>query len=213
MKIKILVISIFICFSINAFEKNATINVKLDRDNIVDTIAMNGLKRINWSIDDPLLKQRTIVIFGNINEIHAQFIIEKLLYLNQLNPKEEINVYLRSFGGWLDDAFAIIDIINEIDCKVNIHALGNCESAGLLILSAASGTRTAGKNTILMFHSNQYDDEKNPKMSLNYKRFSSTIQKHTTITNEWLENGEKNKQYYFGSKKALELQVIDKIRD
>lgn len=206
----ILLLALVIC---SCSENKRDFDLKLDDDSIADTLSVHGFKRIEWNEEDPLIKQRTIVSFGQINEIQGQMIVEKLLYLETNDPGKEIDLYLRSLGGWLDDAFSVIDTMKEITSPVNVHALGGCGSSAFLILCSATGQRTAGPNTLLSFHSNQYKiDKTNAKINLNYNRFERLIKGHTKIGDDWLSQGRKNMHFYITPKEALKLEIIDAIR-
>lgn len=110
---------------------------------------------INQPVDysDPLLiEHRTILLTTEINEQTSHSIISKLLFLNH-RSHEPITLYLSTYGGYIKDAFAIIDVIEAIDAPVNTVGMGACYSGGALILAAGTGVRSALPNTTIVIHS------------------------------------------------------------
>ncbi len=186
----------------------------IDTDNLMDVLVGNGFARQSWTEDEPLLKLRTIIISGKIHEEVTRDVVGKLLYLDHLAPGEPIDIYVRSTGGWLDDSFSIIDVMSRIKSPVNIHAMGVCQSAGVVLLLGATGEKTAGVHSVISPHFNQYLGEDYSKRSSNYKRFEKIYKNETKIPFEWYKSEkEKDKYYHLSAKQALDFEVIDRIRE
>ena len=108
--------------------------------------------RVSW--DDALLAQRTILICGEINRNTVNEAISKLLYLERLSA-EPIDLWLRSTGGWENDAYAIADLLRAMKAPVNTWALGGCSSAGAVILASGTGRRRVLPHTRVSVHFNE----------------------------------------------------------
>ena len=86
-------------------------------------------------LEDRLLKTRTIMIFGEINQRVAREFSEKLILLAD-ESKDDIKVIINSQGGHVDSGDTIFDMIRFVEPRVNIIGTGWVASAGALIFSA-----------------------------------------------------------------------------
>ncbi|HXI02313.1 MAG TPA: ATP-dependent Clp protease proteolytic subunit, partial [Candidatus Saccharimonadales bacterium] len=115
--------------------------------------------------DDPatrdglLLQQRRILISYDVNARTARQVVERLFYLDALDPKAPIDLYISTQGGWTDSAFSIVDAMRLISAPVNTWAIGGCYSAGAVLLSAGTGTRRAMSDAVIMVHVNLESSE------------------------------------------------------
>jgi ATP-dependent Clp endopeptidase proteolytic subunit ClpP len=162
--------------------------------------------------DDPLLKSRKILITSNINEFTANEVAARLLYLNSVDPRRPIDLYLSTQGGWVDSAFTIIDAMDLIEAPVNTWAIGGCYSAGALILAAGTGRRYAAQNSLLMVHASLDEDT---KRAFSYEhlaldRYERIWRERAKLPDEWfpMTGGE---EYYLSPDEALEFKLIDEI--
>lgn len=97
------------------------------------------------TIDELLLENRVIFLVGEINSSSATGIIMRLLHLQNLKKGIDINLYINSPGGSVDDTLAIYDTMRFISCDIATYCIGRAQSGGAVVL--ASGT--AGKRYIL----------------------------------------------------------------
>ncbi|MEH6824981.1 MAG: ATP-dependent Clp protease proteolytic subunit [Motiliproteus sp.] len=170
-----------------------------------------GIIRWDFENTDLLLDQRRILITSRINELTSKEVISKLIFLNQKDPLAPIELYIRTTGGWLNDAFSIIDIMHSITAPVNVHALGICQSAGTVILIGATGRRIAYPNSNIVPHFNR-DEEVEPysQEKLNRERFERLWRERTTIPEEWYPLiGDR--LYNLTANEALEFGIVDDI--
>ena len=99
-----------------------------------------------------LLKMRTILIFGEINQEISESVTADLLSLSFENSKP-INIVISSQGGHVESGDTIHDMIKFINNQVNIIGTGWVASAGLLIyLAAEKERRFSLKNTRFLLH-------------------------------------------------------------
>lgn len=119
---------------------------------VIDRLIEQGVLRPSIDYDDPLLASRKIVVSGEINAITARHVVSKLLWLGQQDPSRPIDLYLRTNGGWGNDAFAICDAMQVLPCPVNTWAMGSCESAGASILAAGTGVRRVMPHSLVSLH-------------------------------------------------------------
>lgn len=97
------------------------------------------------TIDELLLENRVIFLVGEINSASATGVIMRLLHLQNQKKGVDINLYINSPGGSVDDTLAIYDTMRYLNCDVATYCIGRAQSGGAVVL--ASGT--AGKRYIL----------------------------------------------------------------
>lgn len=83
-----------------------------------------------------VLLQRRIVFLGTeVSHQSANALIQQLLYLEALDPKEPITLYINSPGGSVVDGMAIYDTIRRVSYPVHAIVAGMAASMGAVILS------------------------------------------------------------------------------
>lgn len=107
----------------------------------------------SFDIYSRLLQDRIVLIFGEINDAVAASVIAQLLFLDSVDPKKDISLYINSPGGVVSSGLAIYDTIKFLNCEVATIGMGLCASmAALLLSSGAKGKRHALRNTKIMIH-------------------------------------------------------------
>ena len=116
---------------------------------VIDKI--NNHERV-YDIYSRLLKDRIIIINGEINNELANSVVAQLLFLDSLN-NEDISIYINSPGGSVTDGMAIYDTMNFINSDVSTIGMGLCASMGAFLLSSGTkGKRYALPNCEVMIH-------------------------------------------------------------
>ena len=106
----------------------------------------------SYDIFSRLLKDRIILLSGEIDDECANSVIAQLLYLDSLN-NEEISLYINSPGGSVTSGMAIYDTMNFVKSDVSTICLGMAASMGALLLSSGKkGKRYALPNSEIMIH-------------------------------------------------------------
>jgi ATP-dependent Clp protease protease subunit len=98
-------------------------------------------KRLESQISLRLLKQRTLLLTGEINRRTSQRIIAELLLLSEEDPKAPIKLFINSPGGDADAGFAIFDVIRFIEAPVKAVCAGLTASAAVIVLLACPKER------------------------------------------------------------------------
>lgn len=105
------------------------------------------------TIDEMLLENRVVFLVGEINHISASNVIMRLLYLQSVKRDQDINLYINSPGGVVDDTLAIYDIMRFLTCDVATYCLGRAESGGAIVFMAGKkGKRYILPNAKVMIH-------------------------------------------------------------
>lgn len=106
----------------------------------------------SYDIFSRLLKDRIILLSGEIDDECANSVIAQLLYLDSLN-NEEISLYITSPGGSVTSGMAIYDTMNFVKSDVSTICLGMAASMGAFLLSSGKkGKRYALPNSEIMIH-------------------------------------------------------------
>ncbi|MEE9211813.1 MAG: ATP-dependent Clp protease proteolytic subunit [Phycisphaeraceae bacterium] len=105
------------------------------------------------TIDELLLENRVIFLVGEINHVTATGIIMRLLHLQSQKKDIDINLYINTPGGTVDDTFAIYDTMRFINCDVATYCIGKAMSGGALCLAGgAKGKRYILPHAKVMIH-------------------------------------------------------------
>lgn len=105
-----------------------------------------------YDIYSRLLKDRIIIVTGEINDVSANYIVAMLLYLDSLN-NDDIQMYINSPGGVITSGMAIYDTMNYIKSDVSTICIGMAASmAAVLLSSGKKGKRYILPNAEVMIH-------------------------------------------------------------
>ena len=105
-----------------------------------------------YDIYSRLLKDRIIILTGEIDDISANNIVAELLYLDSINH-DDISIYINSPGGSITAGMAIYDTMNFIKSDVSTICIGMAASMGAFLLSSGTkGKRYALPNSEIMIH-------------------------------------------------------------
>ena len=90
------------------------------------------------SIEEMLLENRIIFLSGPILERSASVVIMRLLYLESVKKDQEINLYINSPGGLVDQTLAIYDTIRFLNCQISTYCIGQAASGAAIVLMAGA---------------------------------------------------------------------------
>ncbi len=106
-----------------------------------------------YDIYSLLLKERIIFLGTGINDTVANLIVAQLLYLNSIDQKQQISLYINSPGGHVYAGLAIYDAMQMISAPVSTVAVGVSASMGTALLTAGSkGKRYALPHATIHMH-------------------------------------------------------------
>ena len=104
---------------------------------IPTVIEKNSNEHQAYDLYSRLLKDRIIILGGEIDDVKANVIVAQLLYLDSLNNKD-ISLYINSPGGSVTAGMAIYDTMNFIKSDVKTICVGLCASMAALLLSSGA---------------------------------------------------------------------------
>ncbi len=113
-----------------------------------------GMNRYReMTLEEMLLENRVLFLGGEINHVSASRIIMQMLYLQSVKKDADINLYINSPGGVVDDTLAIYDIMRFLTCDVATYCIGRAESGGAVVFMAGKkGKRFILPNAKVMIH-------------------------------------------------------------
>lgn len=106
-----------------------------------------------YDIYSRLLKDRIIMLSGQVTDDLANSIISQLLFLDAQDSEKDIYLYINSPGGSVTAGLAIYDTMNFVKADVQTIVMGMAASMGSFLLTAGTkGKRFALPNAEIMIH-------------------------------------------------------------
>ncbi len=173
----------------------------------------------SYDIYSRLLKDRIIMLNGEINDDASNAIVSQLLFLESENPEKDIFIYINSPGGSISAGLAIYDTMNYIKCDITTICLGISASMAALILSSGTkGKRYSLPHSRVMIHqplggvSGQATEiEIHAKEILKLKKLTNKILAQNTGKRISTIEKDTERDNYMDADEALKYGLIDKI--
>ncbi|MBM6837071.1 ATP-dependent Clp endopeptidase proteolytic subunit ClpP [Clostridium saudiense] len=116
-------------------------------------VEQTGRGERSYDIFSRLLKDRIVMLSGEVNDVTSNLVVAQLLFLESEDPDKDIYLYINSPGGSITAGMAIFDTMNYIKPDVSTICIGMAASMGAFLLSAgAPGKRFALPNSEVMIH-------------------------------------------------------------
>jgi ATP-dependent Clp protease protease subunit len=116
-------------------------------------IERDGRGERSYDIFSRLLKDRIIFLGYPIDSHVANIVTAQMLFLAMENKKLDINLYLKTPGGYISDGLAIYDTMQYVECDVSTVCIGQVASMGAVLLAAGTkGKRYALPHSRIMIH-------------------------------------------------------------
>ncbi len=116
-------------------------------------VERSGREERAYDIYSRLLKDRIILLRGEIDDVSASVIVAQLLFLQFDDPKSDIHLYINSPGGSVTDGMMIYDTMKYVTCDVSTYCMGMCASMAATLLAAGTkGKRNVLPNAEVMIH-------------------------------------------------------------
>lgn len=187
--------------------------------NLIPTvIEKSNLGERAYDIYSRLLKDRIIILSGEINDSLSNSIVAQLLYLDGINH-DDICVYINSPGGSITAGMAIYDTMNFIDSNVSTICIGMAASmAAFLLSSGEKGKRFCLENAEVMIHQPlggaqgqateiKIAAERILKLK---KKLNKILSDNTGKSLDKIEN-DTERDYFMDSNEAFEYGIVDKV--
>ena len=183
-------------------------------------IEKSNLGERSYDIYSRLLKDRIIILNGEINDDSSNIVVAQLLYLDSLN-NEDISIYINSPGGSITSGMAIYDTMNFVKSDVSTICIGMSASMAAFILACdTKGKRYILPNSEVMIHQplggtqGQATDIKiaTDRIMKLKNRLNSILAKQTGKSLKKITN-DTERDYFMNSNEALKYGLVDKIID
>ena len=173
----------------------------------------------SYDIFSRLLKDRIIMLSGEINDTISNLVVAQLLFLESEDPDKDIYLYINSPGGSITAGMAIYDTMQYIKCDVSTICIGMAASMGSFLLSSgAKGKRFALPNSEIMIHQplggfqgQATDFDIHAKRILKIKDSLNKILSENT--NQSLEKikSDVERDYFMTADEAMNYGLVDKV--
>ena len=187
--------------------------------NLVPTIIeKNETGERAYDIYSRLLKDRIIILNGEITDNSSNIVVAQLLYLDSLN-NDDISLYINSPGGSITAGMAIYDTMNFIKSDVSTICVGMAASmAAFLLSSGEKGKRYILPNAEVMIHQPlggaqgqateiKIAAERILKLK---KKLNKILSDNTGKDIDTIDN-DTERDYFMDSDEALNYGIVDKV--
>ena len=173
----------------------------------------------SYDLYSRLLKDRVIMLDGEVTQHTASLICAQLLFLESDNPDKAISLYINSPGGSVTAGMAIYDTMQYIKPVIHTIVMGQAASMGSLLATAGEpGHRYILPNARHMIHqplggaSGQATDvEIQARELLRWKKVLTDIYvKHTGKTYERLRE-DMERDLFMTASESVDYGLADKI--
>jgi ATP-dependent Clp protease protease subunit len=115
-------------------------------------MTMDKKQKVQDRIEQQQLENRTIFLWGQVDDKTARHIVDRLLYLDSISH-DEIKFYINSPGGYVTSGFSMYDTIKQIKSPVSTICTGLAASMGSILLSVGEkGRRFIQPHARVMIH-------------------------------------------------------------
>ncbi|MFG0246358.1 MAG: ClpP family protease [Phycisphaerales bacterium JB052] len=171
------------------------------------------------TIDELLLENRIVFLVGEINHASASRVMMQMLYLENQRRNQEINFYINSPGGVVDDTLALYDTMRFLSSPIATYCIGRAYSGGSVLLTAGTkGRRFILPHAKVMIHqpyggiTGQAEDIKlQAEQIIKSKQILiDIIAKHTGQTAERVRE-DSERDMYFDAQQAKDYGLVDEV--
>ena len=186
---------------------------------IPTVIEVNSDVERHYDIFSLLLKERIIMLSGEINDEIATLVVSQPLYLSSIDSKKDISIYINSPGGSVTAGMAIYDTMQLISNDIKTICVGMAASMGAFLLAGGTkGKRYALPNSEIMIHQplggakgQVTDIEILTKRLLQTKRNMNKILAENTNQDEKKIELDTERDNFMSAYEAKEYGLIDKV--
>ncbi|GAA8231422.1 ATP-dependent Clp endopeptidase proteolytic subunit ClpP [Helicobacter pylori] len=173
----------------------------------------------SYDIYSRLLKDRIVLLSGEINDSVASSIVAQLLFLEAEDPEKDIGLYINSPGGVITSGLSIYDTMNFIHPDVSTICIGQAASMGAFLLSCgAKGKRFSLPHSRIMIHQplggaqgQASDIEIISNEILRLKGLMNSILAQNSGQSLEQIAKDTDRDFYMSAKEAKEYGLIDKV--
>ena len=182
-------------------------------------VEQTGRGERSYDIYSRLLKDRIIMLSGEVNDAVASTIVAQFLFLEAQDPDKDIYFYINSPGGVITSGFSIYDTMNYIKPDVVTICIGQAASMGAFLLACgAKEKRYALPSSRIMIHQpmggaqgQETDIAIQAKEILRMKNYLNEILAEKTGKTIKRIEKDTERDFFMSAKEAVEYGLIDKV--
>ncbi|MCH2146300.1 MAG: ATP-dependent Clp protease proteolytic subunit [Phycisphaerales bacterium] len=196
-----------------------SINQSTLKSNTPQMMASSYQRTREMTLDELMLENRVIFMIGEINQASAARVMMQMLYLEDQKRGQQINLYINSPGGAVDDTLAMYDTMQFITSDVATYCIGRAYSgAAVLLCAGEKGKRHILPHAKVMIHQpyggitgQTTDIQIQAEQIINTKGIlNQIIADHTGQPVETVSaDGERDK--FFTAEQAKEYGLVDEV--
>jgi len=184
-------------------------------------VEQTGRGERSYDIYSRLLKDRIIMLSGEVNDQVASTVVAQLLFLEAEDPEKDIYFYINSPGGVVTAGMSMFDTMNYIKPDICTICMGQAASMGAFLLSAGTaGKRFALPHARIMIHqpsggaSGQSTDIQIQAQEIQRLKDSlnQLLADHTGQTFEKVE-ADTERDNFMSAQEACDYGIVDKVID
>ena len=173
--------------------------------------------------DKKFLEQRKIFLWGVVDDDSSRDIVNRLLYLDSVDPGKEITFFINSPGGIVTSGMVIYDTMRMIKSPVSTVCMGLAASMGSILLSGGTkGRRFIFPSGEVMIHQPSIGGMMrgtSADLEIQAKQIKKTKEQGAKILAE--NCGQKyekilrdfDRDYWMDAKEAIEYGIVDALME
>ena len=175
----------------------------------------------SYDIYSRLLRDRVVLLEGEVHDQMANLIVAQLLFLESENPDKDINLYINSPGGSVTAGMAIYDTMQFIKPNIHTIVMGQaCSMGSLLAQSGSPGKRFMLPNARHMIH--QPSGGARGQATDMLIQVNEILEMKKNLTNIYVKHNSKGKTFdllqadmerdnFMSAQQALDYGLVDEI--
>jgi ATP-dependent Clp protease protease subunit len=175
----------------------------------------------SYDIYSRLLRDRIIMLDGEVNSHSSSLVVAQLLFLESENPDKDISFYINSGGGSVTAGMAIYDTMNFVRSDIHTIVMGQaCSMGSLLAQAGAPGKRYILPHARHMIHQpsggaqgQATDIQIQAQEILKMKEYLTNIYvKHNTAGKTHAQlSADMERDYFMSAQEAVSYGLADQV--
>lgn len=175
---------------------------------------------LSKQMEEKFLEQRRIFLWGPVNDKSMEKTINKVLFLDAIDNKKPIELYVSSPGGSVTSGLSLLDIMKAIKTPVHTICMGLAASMGSMILShGTKGKRKMFENGRVMIHQPSIGRIQGQAVDLEITA-NEILKTRKLLADILAKNcGQKvdkvlkdfDRDYWMNAKEAIEYGIVDEV--
>ena len=184
-------------------------------------VEQTGRGERSYDIYSRLLKDRIVMLTGEVNDMTANLVVAQMLFLESQNSSEDINFYINSPGGAVTAGLGIYDTMQFIKSPVSTIVMGQaCSMGSFLAMAGEPGKRFVLPNSRTMIH--QPSGGAGGQATDMEIQVQEILKMKKNLTEIYVKHNSKNKTYeelsaamerdnFMSAEEAVEFGLADKV--